>query len=152
MEVMDQTTAHAIWPQVQLCWSLDKESKLKLSLEISAQGALIIASCKGRLVYRDEAGAFVRKASELLPQAEMLVLDLSQVETIDGAGLGHLLELLSRAQKSGCSLKLVAPEGRVRELLELTNLVSVFEVNSTLDQALASASLSASTTAAVPAT
>jgi anti-anti-sigma factor len=143
---MGQTPVRLFSPQVQLCWTLDKESKLKLSLEVSANGALIVVSCKGRLVYRDEAAVFFRKVAELLPRAQLVLLDLSQVEKIDGSGLGHLLNLLARARGSGCALKLVAPSRRVRELLELTNLSSVFEIHPTLEGAISSGSEAAQAT------
>jgi len=42
------------------------------------------------------------------------------------------------AKASGCSLKLAGANPRIRQLFELTNLVSVFEIHSALDDALRS--------------
>jgi anti-anti-sigma regulatory factor len=39
---------------------------------------------------------------------------------------------------SGCSLKLAGANRRIQQLLELTNLLSVFDVHLTLDDALLS--------------
>jgi anti-anti-sigma factor len=55
---------------------------------------------------------------------------------IDSAGLGELVVLYVWAQAKGNSIKLAAPGKRIRELLELTNLASVFPIHSTLDEAL----------------
>jgi anti-anti-sigma factor len=124
---------------VQLFWTNDKESKLKFSLQIRATDEVIVAYCKGRIVYRDEALAFAAKVGELLDQTRHLVLDLSGVKTIDGAGLGELATLQARAQASGCAMKIAAPSESVRELLEITKLAVAFEIYSTVDEAVLSA-------------
>ena len=41
-------------------FALDKESKLKLSMEARNHGDVIIVHCEGRIVYRDEAAALSR--------------------------------------------------------------------------------------------
>jgi anti-anti-sigma factor len=128
-------------PQIpgQLFWTKDKESKLKFSLQVRASDEVTVVYCKGRIVYREEAAAFSAKIGELLDQARPLVLDLSQVEAFDGAGLGELATLQMRAQASGCAMRIAAPSKSVRELLELTNLAVAFEIHSTVDEAILSA-------------
>ncbi len=109
---------------------------MKLSFEIRMSEDLAVVICKGRIVYRKEVAALGYTIADLLPQARQLVLDLSQVETMDGAGLGELLALLARAQSRGCTMKLAAPNKAVRELLELTRVASAFEVHNTVNDAL----------------
>ena len=135
MELMNELSACACAPgwQTRFFWKLDKESKL--SLDICINDDVIVVGCKGR-IYGDEATALSHRVTQLLPQARHLVLDLSRVEAIDGAGLGKLVDLFNHARGSGCAVKLVGPRKQVRELLELTNLVSVFEIHGTLDQAI----------------
>jgi anti-sigma B factor antagonist len=110
---------------------------LKLTIKISANenDDVVVVRCQGRLVYRDEAAAVCAKVTGLLAPNRLLLLDLSQVEMIDGAGLGQLVRLWSRAQASDCPMKLVAPSKAVCDLLELTNLASVFEIHPTLEEA-----------------
>jgi anti-sigma B factor antagonist len=136
---MTEVSKYALFPEMQLFWRLDKESKLKLSLETSINEDVVVVSCKGRVVYRDEAAALSRKVMELLPRARLLVLELSQVEMVDGAGLGELVALFRRAEASGCIIKLAGPSSRVREMLELTRLASIFDIHPTLDAAILSA-------------
>jgi anti-sigma B factor antagonist len=137
-EPSNQTSAGALCPHLHLLWRLNKESQLKLSLEIYANDDVIVVGCKGRVVYGNEAAALSSRVGEFLPRARMLVLELSQVEIIDGAGLGELLVLLNLARANRCAMKLAAPSQRVRGLLELTNLHTVFEIHSTLDDAMVS--------------
>ena len=115
---------------------LDKESKLKLSVEARNHGDVIIVHCQGRVVYRDEAAALSRVAGEVLHNGTKLVLDLSGVSSMDSAGIGELALLQTWAQERNAELKCAAPSSVVQTLLDLTNLDSVLEVHPTLESAL----------------
>lgn len=115
-----------------------KESKLKLSLETRRLGDVIVVHCDGRIVFRDEAAALSRVSVEALQSAKQVVLDLEGVERIDSAGLGELVFVYVSAEGFGNKVKLAGPNPRVRELLDLTNLSSVFEIYPNLTEALAS--------------
>ncbi len=117
---------------------VEKESKLKLSVEARNHGDVIIVHCQGRVVYRDEAAALSRVAGEVLHQGSKLVLDLSGVSSMDSAGIGELALLQTWAQERKAELKCAAPSTVVRTLLDLTNLDSVLEVHPTLESALQS--------------
>jgi len=116
----------------------DWSCNLKLDLETRVIDDITVLYCKGRFTYRDEATAFSQKISELLPHARKLVIELSELEIIDSAGLGELVVVHMWIRASGCSLKLAGANPRVRQLLDLTNLLSIFEVHPTLDDALLS--------------
>jgi anti-anti-sigma factor len=133
---MSETSPCALWTEVQPFWRRDKELKVKLSLEISATDEVTVVYCKGRIVYRDEAAAFSGKLTGLLPRTRQIVLVLSGVEMIDSAGLGELVRVRRRALASRCSIKLAALSSRIHSLLELTNLISVFEIHPTLEDAI----------------
>jgi anti-sigma B factor antagonist len=111
---------------------------LKLELKTCAIDNVTVLFCKGRFTYRDEARAFSQKIGELLPHARQFVVELSGVEAIDSAGLGELVVVHMWIRAAGCSLKLAGANPRIRQLLELTNLLSVFDVHPTLDEALLS--------------
>jgi anti-sigma B factor antagonist len=115
-----------------------EESELKLNLTISPDHDVTIVHCKGRIVYQRESVRLCDKIAQLFPHTGKLVLDLSCVERIDSAGLGELVVLYMWAQAKGSSIKLAAPDRRLRRLLELTNLASVFPVHSTLEEAVGS--------------
>jgi len=111
---------------------------LKLDLETRAIDEVTVLYCRGRFTYRDEAAAFSQKIAGLLPQARQVVVDLSGLEMIDSAGLGELVVVHMWIRASGCALKLAGPNARIQQLLELTNLLSVFDVHPSLDDALVS--------------
>ena len=111
---------------------------MKLDLEVIAHESVTIVRCKGRITYRDEATALSAKIAELVLHTRHVVLEMSGVEMIDSAGLGELLVAQMSGQITGCAVKLASPGKRVRHLLDLTNLSSVFEIHPTLQDALAS--------------
>jgi anti-anti-sigma factor len=131
---MSQTSTCELWEEQRLN-SQDKERKLRLSLETRVTEGVSVVCCKGRIAYGIESAAFSGEIAELAFLTRRVVIDLSGVEMIDAAGLGALISAAVTAQASQCSIRLAAPGNSVRQLLELTNLTSVFEVYPTLDAA-----------------
>ena len=117
-------------------FSIEKESKLKLSLETRNRGDVIVVHCHGRIVYRDEAAALSRVVGEVLHNRSKLVLDLTGVSALDSAGIGELALLQTWAQERNAELKCAGANATVSTLLELTNLDSVLELHPTIDSAL----------------
>ena len=76
------------------------------------------------------AAPLVRQAvsSVLCDGVDAVVLDLSEVEFIDSAGLGALVGAWKRAQAEGVTFTLRAPSPRVERALGVTALSRVFTV------------------------
>ena len=110
---------------------------MKLDLETRTIGDVTVLYCRGRFTYRDEATAFSQEIAGLLHMPQ-IVVELSGLEAIDSAGLGELVVVHMWAKASGCGLKLAGASPRIQQLFELTNLLSVFDLHSTLDHALLS--------------
>ena len=119
-------------------FALDKESKLKLSVEARTHGDVVVVHCEGRIVYRDEAAALSRAVGELLHKGSKLILDLSGVTSMDSAGIGELVLLQTWAQQRNAELKCAGATTVVRTLLDITNLDSVLDVSESVDEALES--------------
>ena len=109
---------------------------MKLSLETRNRGDVLIVHCHGRIVYRDEAAALSRLVAQVLPHTRKLVLDLTGVSSMDSAGIGELALLHTWAQEKNVDLKCAGPNSLVRSLLDLTNLDSVLEIHSSLEDAV----------------
>jgi anti-anti-sigma factor len=138
---MEFSNANAqTWPQsytLAAFGTQNKESTLKLSLEIRNRGDVMIVHCQGRIVYRDEAAALSRMVGGILEDGGKVVLDLSGVSSIDSAGIGELAFLYTWARSQNADLKCASPSPLVRELLDLTNLNSVLEIHPSVPEALA---------------
>lgn len=67
-----------------------------------------------------------------------LVLDLSGVDYMSSAGLREMVRILKRVKRSGGDLRIANPPERVREVLELAGLDSIFEIYPTQVEAVGS--------------
>ena|ERR1700722_7804349 len=125
-------------PLSAVAFGINKEPKLKLTLETRNHGDVIVVYCQGRIVYRDEAAALSRVVGEVLQNTNKLVLDLSGVTSMDSAGIGELALLQTWAQEKNAEFKCAGAKPLVRTLLDLTNLDSVVEVHPSIEAALES--------------
>jgi anti-sigma B factor antagonist len=99
----------------------------RLSLSIHAENGEATVRCAGRLV-AGVTDTLSVEVKQLIPTCKRIVLDLSDLVQMDSMGLGTIVRLLVSARSSGCKLELINLSKRVRELLGITNLLSVFEV------------------------
>ena len=105
-----------------------------LTIDVEKTGDVAVVRCGGRIV-RGEEVRTLRNAVVSERDSRIVVLDLSDVETLDAGGLTTLLSLHQWARSRGVQLKLVNPSHFVREMLGRTKLDGVFDI-STLDHAL----------------
>lgn len=111
--------------------------KIAFSLEASDHGGAVVLHCQGRLIFRHEAHALARTVGEILPLARRMVVDLAGVDAVDSAGLGELVLLHMWAEAAGYMLKFAGAKKSVRQVLELTNLVAVLDLYSSVPEAVA---------------
>jgi anti-anti-sigma factor len=105
-----------------------------LTIDVEKTGDVAVVRCVGRLV-RGEEVRTLRQAVVTQNNTRIVVLDLSDVETLDAGGLAALLSLRQWSLGRGVQLKLVNPSHFVREVLVRTRLDRVFDI-STLDHAI----------------
>ncbi len=98
-----------------------------LTLEIDLASVPAVVRCSGRLV-TGVNNTLYRKVSELIPHSKRIVLDLTGLTFMDSTGLGTLVRLYVAARSAGCNLELVNLGKRIRELLGVANLLSVFTI------------------------
>ena len=89
-------------------------------------GTVMVLCLEGRIVNGETAA--LRQAMDSQPRANLVVLDLARVSTIDASGLGLMLELRRQAQSRGIRFKLMNVTKFVSQVFEVTRLDSVFEV------------------------
>ena len=105
-----------------------------LTVKSERAGDVVVVKCAGRIVRGQEAT--LRNAVLAEKLARMVVLDLTEVETVDAGGLNLLVSLHRWAEGNRAHLKLVNPQPFVHEMLTRTHLDCVFDISS-LDCALA---------------
>lgn len=98
-------------------------------------GKTFILDCNGRIVFGEETALLRKQVKELLEGAPGVVLNLSNVTFIDSSGVGELVRLYASATMAGKRLALAALTGRVRDVLQITKLATVFPSYSTAIEA-----------------
>lgn len=101
---------------------------MALKITTREQDGITIVMCNGRIVFGEEAAELREKIKSLLAQKKKLILNLGGVSYIDSGGLGILVSLYTSARSSGGNIKLANLTQRVGDLLQITKLLTVFEV------------------------
>ena len=107
-----------------------------LKLELRLYGDVVLLRCRGRLVYRQNAAELTSIVSDLLSMTRRLIVDLTHVDRIDSAGLGELVTLYMWSVGHGHSIAFLCANRRVHNVLDLTNLTSLFEIHDNLDDGI----------------
>jgi len=89
---------------------------------------ILIVDCSGRIIFGEESADLRDTVRKLLPDNKRVILNLGGVNYIDSGGLGTLVALYTTARNAGGSIKLANLTQRVGDLLQVTKLLTVFEV------------------------
>jgi len=112
-----------------------------MALQIAEKdwGGVTVLALSGRVVLGEESAQLRNKLKALLGQGKkQLVLDLNDVHYIDSAGLGTLVAGYTTASSQGATIKLANLTKKFAEQLNITKLVTVFDVHSSVEEAVMS--------------
>jgi anti-sigma B factor antagonist len=91
------------------------------------QGAVTVLKPEGALVEADAAVIKQRLLQTLHSTLGRFVVDMSAIPYVDSKGLEVLVEVTEEMGRSGQALRMCGANKTVREVLELTDLASLFE-------------------------
>jgi len=89
---------------------------------------VLIVDCSGRVVFGEESATLRGIVKKLLAENPNVVMNLREVNYIDSGGLGTLVSLYTSARSAGGAVKLASLSQRVGDLLQVTKLLTIFEV------------------------
>src|SRR5712692_222028 len=89
---------------------------------------VIVLECNGKILLGTELASLRIQVKELLNKSSQIVLDLGGVTYIDSSGLGALVAMYASARKAGAEIKLANLNSRLKDLLQITKLLTVFEL------------------------
>jgi anti-sigma B factor antagonist len=110
---------------------------MTLKMDTRVVEGITVVSCSGRIVFGEEASLLRETLKRLLATTRQIVLNLSGVAYIDSGGLGTLVGVYSSARSAGADIKLTGLGQKLRDVLQITKLVTVFEVYDSEAQAIA---------------
>jgi anti-sigma B factor antagonist len=101
---------------------------MQLRMSTRALAGVLVVDCSGRLVFGEESASLRDTVKKLLAQSPKVVMILREVNYIDSGGLGTLVSLYTTARNAGGAVKLASLSQRVGDLLQVTKLLTIFEV------------------------
>src|SRR5216684_3735417 len=116
-----------------------KGIKMALHATHRDAGKVTVVDLSGRITLGD-GSALLRKTIRglLEDQRKMIVLNLADVDYIDSSGIGELVSGFTAVKNQSGDLKLLHLTKKVKDLLQITKLYTVFDVFSEESQALKS--------------
>jgi anti-sigma B factor antagonist len=108
-----------------------------LQITVREASGVSVVTLDGRIGVGEEANALRDSVKGLLANGKKkLVLNMGKVTLLDSAGLGTLVGLHHSAVSCGASLRLCNLTAMLRELLQITRLLTVFDVSATEAEAI----------------
>jgi len=114
---------------------------MPLRLESRPIGDVLVVQCFGRIVAGTEVHSLHAYFGDTRAKYADIVMQLDQVEFIDSSGLGALVRLMHGSRAKHGDLKLTGVSANIRRVLHMTNLETLFEIYSSLDEAITAAYL-----------
>lgn len=99
-----------------------------MQIDERSAGNVSVLSLKGELTLGDGRTLLKDKVNSLLHQGRKnILIDLGGVTYIDSAGIGELASSLTSVGRAGGQIKLLNLTRRVKDLLAITKLLTVFD-------------------------
>jgi anti-sigma B factor antagonist len=101
-------------------------------------GDVTVLDLSGKITLTDSNGRLKEKVTAMVAEGhKKLALNLSGVSYIDSSGLGETVACYTTAKGKGGEVKLVGATARIKDLLVMTKLITVFDSYDKLDEAIA---------------
>jgi len=117
----------------------EEENNVALKMTDREVDGVSVVALDGRIVLGEESNALREKVKGLINSGKKkIVLNMDNVTFIDSAGLGTLVAAHHSAKSQGAGLRLCHLGSKFQEVLQITKLMTVFDVYNTEAEAVAS--------------
>ena len=103
---------------------------MSVKLNTRQVGDVTVVDVAGRITLGEGSSALRDTLRELVNKGQKkILLNLGEVSYIDSSGIGELVSGFTTVTNSGGQLKLLGLNKRVKDLLQITKLYTVFDVH-----------------------
>src|ERR1700744_6062080 len=95
-----------------------------MTFEIERNGESAIVKCQGRMV-QGVCDELYQAVKPMLADTKQLTIDLAELTYVDSMGLGTLMRIYVSSRSAGCQMTVQHLGKQVRNVLSMTNLLSV---------------------------
>ncbi len=110
-----------------------------MKIEMRTIGDVRILDCSGKITLGEGTMAVRNTVRDILKDnGKKIILNLANVNYIDSSGIGELVSTYTTVTNNGGQLKLLNLTKKIHELLQITKLLTVFQVFDSESAAIAS--------------
>ncbi len=109
-----------------------------MKIEMRTVGDVRVLDCSGKITLGEGTMAVRNTVMDVLKENQKIILNLGDVNYIDSSGIGELVRTYITVTNGGGQLKLLNLTKKIEELLQITKLLTVFQVFDSESAALAS--------------
>ncbi|HEX9970463.1 MAG TPA: STAS domain-containing protein [bacterium] len=110
-----------------------------MNLKEKELNGIVVLELSGKVMGGPDANLLSEKLHELVDKEKTKVIaDLSKVSWMNSSGLGILIGGLTTMRNNGGDLKLVNVTDRIKSLLIITKLITIFDAFENMEDALKS--------------
>ena len=100
---------------------------MSLKAEVRQAGDVSVVDLAGRITLGEGSGLVRSTIKELVASGRKnILLNLKNVTYLDSAGLGEVVGAYATVTNAGGNIKLLHPQAKVHDLLQVTKLYTVF--------------------------
>ncbi len=100
---------------------------MALTAKVRRVGNVAIVDLNGKVTLGENTGVLRDELRSLLSQGNKdIILNMAHVTYVDSAGLGELVGAYTTATNQGGSVKLLHLQGKMKDLMQITKLHTIF--------------------------
>ena len=100
---------------------------MALTTKVRRSGDVAILDLSGKITLGENTGILRDELRSLLSQgSKNILLNMQDVSYVDSAGLGELVGAYTTATNQGGSVKLLHLQGKMKDLMQITKLHTIF--------------------------
>jgi anti-sigma B factor antagonist len=100
---------------------------MALTAKVRRVGNVAIVDLGGKITLGESTGILRDELRSLLSQgSKNIILNMADVSYVDSAGLGELVGAYTTATNQGGALKLLNLQGKMKDLMQITKLHTIF--------------------------
>jgi len=103
---------------------------VSIKLDVRQVGDVAVVDVAGRIILGEGSSALRDSLRDMVSKGQKkILLNLGEVSYIDSSGIGELVSGFTSVTNNGGQLKLLSLTKRVKDLLQITKLYTVFDVH-----------------------
>jgi anti-sigma B factor antagonist len=110
-----------------------------MNIQVTEENDVIVIALSGKIMGGPEAGQINDRINNLIEQGKIkIIIDLKEVDLMNSSGLGILIGAITTLKNNNGKLCLINVSDRIRNLLRITKLERVFQIQPDMKSALSS--------------